>query len=91
MYGIVLQIVRDCGADDGKRLITEVAYDAVDALLTAGLAEIGDSRLEGDRVEFYPWRGSLHEQKIRLKRVIDEFGPDPGLGEGFWLASPLHK
>jgi hypothetical protein len=100
MYGVVLQIIRDCGADNRKRPITDRAYDAIVVLLTEGLAEIGDTRLDGDksvgdvfsgRLEFDAWPGSLDEQKARLKRTIDEVGTDPGLGEGFWLAKPLPK
>jgi hypothetical protein len=90
-YGWILQLARDSGDVVGGRAITDVAYEAVTALLSQGLAEIGDARLENDRVEFYAWPGTLDEQILQLKQTIDQFGTDPGLGEGFWLtrrASP---
>jgi hypothetical protein len=97
-YGWILAVAKDYGGADGPLPLTQVVYDAVVKLLSDGVAEIGDARVVGGttepfsgKFEFYPWPGSLDEQKARLKRTIDQVGTDPGLGEGFWLAKPLRK
>lgn len=88
-YAFVLQLARDSGVGGGSDSITELVYNAVTTLLENRLAEIGDARLEDDKVEFCPWAGSLEQQKSRLRREIDCFGINPSLGDGFWLARRL--
>jgi hypothetical protein len=85
-YAWILQVARDCGADQENLPITEVVYNSVAKLLDDGLAEVGDTRLGDGIVEFDAWSGTLEERKLQLRRLIEHFGTDPGLGEGFWLA-----
>jgi hypothetical protein len=82
----ILSVAKDFESGVVGPPITDVVYDVIVKLLTQGVAEVGDARLLGGRVEFYPWPGTLEERKTRLKQEIQRLGTTATMGEGFWLA-----